>query len=187
MPKYSPEMIILRDDQYKKQRNFKYLRNDYKSKIWTSKYIVSNSSAQRIIADYCNNKKFLYIFSGSHGNPKGQNAITKKTLSERFFFYQDKKRYEKMSPRIKVIDISSLTKNEYQNLIRYTKRDALLLYCWSRNDSILKEALHCNSPGVLYIRSSLSPQFLNRSSSQLFLDNIHSDSSQTRKLNSPTL
>lgn len=126
MPKSTPKIIKLKNDQYEKIHHFRFLKNDNKAKIWTSKYQVRCSTAQKIISDYCKKKKPLYILSGSHGNKSGENAITNKELKEESFFLEDKERYETMSPRIKIIDITMLTKKEYKSLIRNTARDALL-------------------------------------------------------------
>ncbi|WP_395168043.1 hypothetical protein ACGP04_12595 [Piscirickettsia salmonis] len=157
MPKSTPKIIKLKNDQYEKIHHFRFLKNDNKARIWTSKYQVRCSTAQKIISDYCKKKKPLYILSGSHGNKSGENAITNKKLKEQSFFIEDKECYETMSPRIKIIDITMLTKKEYKSLIRNTARDALLFYCYSRNDTVVKEALRCASPEALYTRKTPPP------------------------------
>ncbi|AKP72414.1 hypothetical protein Psal006b_00225 [Piscirickettsia salmonis] len=157
MPKSTPKIIKLKSDRCEKICHFRFIKNDNKAKIWTSKYQVRCSTAQKIISNYCKNNKPLYILSGSHGNKSGENAITNKELKEESFFLEDKERYETMSPRIKIIDITMLTKKEYKSLIRNTARDALLFYCYSRNDTVVKEALRCASPEALYTRETPPP------------------------------
>ncbi|WP_416430571.1 hypothetical protein [Piscirickettsia salmonis] len=157
MPKNTPKIIKLKNDQYEKIRHFRFLKNDSKARVWTSKYRVRSHIVDKVISDYCKKNKSIYILSGSHGNKSGDNAITNKELKEKSFFIKDKLRYEAMSPRIKVIDISTFTKKECKTFIKNSSIDILLFYCYSRNDAVAKEALRCASPEALYTRETPPP------------------------------
>ncbi|MEX3242010.1 RHS repeat-associated core domain-containing protein [Serratia quinivorans] len=130
------------------KNSYRYIRNSSGSRVWLSHYRVRGSYAVDPVNSALKRGRHVSVLSGTHGDRYG---LRLHSGSDRRFYDEDVKRFSGRPYRnVTVYDIWSLSPSALENIVQGTD-EVVAAFCYSRNDSALRQILKL-SPGISYTR-----------------------------------